>query len=301
MGLTNFPGGIASFGMPVLPGLPPTTGSVFFVCNASGASGSDSNSGLRPDQPLATIAKAITLATASKGDQILVMPGHTEAVIAAGTLTISKAGVQVIGLGTGRLRPVITYTTAAAASVDITAANVLVQNIVFKAVGVDAVTAAMNITAADVTVRDCEFELADATNQAVLGLLTTAAADRLRLERCHFHGTTDAGTAAAVRLVGGTDQVITDCVMVGAYTTSKGGVDNITTACVNLTVNACIISNLTASATVCINLVATTTGSVSNCRLSVLSGTAPIVGAALNQVGGNYYKAAAGVGAGTLL
>jgi hypothetical protein len=301
MGLTNFPGGIASFGMPVLPGLPPTTGTVFFVCNATNANGSDGNSGLRPDQPLATIAKAHTLATASKGDQIIVMPGHTEAVIAAGTITISKAGVQIIGLGSGRLRPVITYTTAVGASFDITGANVLVQNIVFKATGVDAVTAAVNVSAADVTFRDCEFELADATNQATLGLLTTAAADRLRLERVHMHGTADAGTAAAVRIVGGTDAVVKDCVMTGAYTIGKGGIDNITTPCVNLLVDGCTINNLTASSTNAINLAATSTGAVVNCRLSVLTGTAPITAAALNLAAGNYYKAAAGVAAGTLL
>jgi hypothetical protein len=40
---------------------------------------------------------------------------------------------------------------------------------------------------------------------------------------------------------------------------------------------------------------------ITNNRMSVLTGTAPIVAAAINGVGGNYYKAAVGVAAGTLL
>lgn len=301
MGITNFPNGVGSFGMPVLPGIPPTTGSVFFVCNATGANGSDGNKGDRPDQPLATIQKAITLATASKFDTIIVMPGHSEAVIAAATIAVSKAGLSIIGLGSGRLRPVITYSTAVAASFDVTAANVLIQNIVFKGTGIDALTAMINVTAADVTFRDCEIEFADGTNQAVLALLTSAAADRLRLERCHFHGTLNAGTSTAVRIVGGTDAVVKDCTIIGAFTTTLGGIENVTTAAVNLVIDGCTIENFTAAAAVAITLVATTTGIVVNCRLGVLTGTAPIVGAALNMVGGNYYKAAAGVAAGTLL
>lgn len=302
MGLTNFKNGVASFGVPVLPALTlPSTGTAFFVCNATNANGSNGNSGLSPDQPFATLANAISNCTASKGDTIYVMPGHAEACIAAGTITVNKAGVRIIGLGVGRNRPVISFTTATAASFDVTAANVLVQNMVFSMVGVDAITAGINVSAADVAFVDCEMETANATNQATLAVLTTAAADRFRMERCHLHGTADAGSAAAVRLVGGTAITIRDCIMVGAYTTSKGPIDNITTAITNLTIDGCILSNLTALSTVCINLVSTTTGSVSNCRLSVLSGTAPIVGAALNQVGGNYYKAAAGVAAGTLI
>jgi hypothetical protein len=299
MGLTNFRNGISSFGVPVLPSSSGvTTGAVFFVCSVNGSNG---NSGSDPSSPWATIDYAVGQCTASKGDTIYAMPGHVETVTAAATLAVDVAGIRIIGIGAGRSRPTVNYTTAAAASCDITAANVLVENLVFTAVGVDAVTAAINVSAANVTIRGCEMELANATNQAVLGILTTAAADRLRIEGCHIHGTLNAGTATAIRLVGGTDIVIADCVIIGAYTTTLGGIENVTTAAVNLTIDGCIITNFTASAAVAITLVATTTGTVTNCRLSVLTGTAPIVGAALNGVGGNYYKAAAGVAAGTLL
>jgi hypothetical protein len=93
MGLTNFPGGISSFGIPVLPGLDrPYTGNVFFVCNASGYNGSDNNDGTRPDRPLSTLAKAITLATASNDDVIYVMKGHAETHRGGGDDRVLESG-----------------------------------------------------------------------------------------------------------------------------------------------------------------------------------------------------------------
>ena len=134
--MTNFPNGLASYGIPLPAGanLPFTTGKYVFADSVNGSNG---HAGDSPDRALATIVKAITLATAVKADTIVCLPGHTEAVIAAGTITINKSGVRIIGIGSGRARPVFTYTTAAAASVDITAANVLIQNMVFSGIGVD--------------------------------------------------------------------------------------------------------------------------------------------------------------------
>ena len=298
MGLTNFPNGISSFGMPLPSGsIPATTGKFWFVDSVTGSNG---NRGDRSDEPLATIVKAITLCTAAKGDTILCLPGHTEAVIAAGTIALSKSSVRLIGLGTGRARPVITYTTAAAASVDISGANVLVENMVFSGIGVDALTAMINITAADVTLRNCEIEHADATNQAILGVLTTAAANRLRIEDCAFHGTPHAGTVAAIRIVGGDDHVISRNTCIGDYITTLGVIDNVTTACRNVFIEGNKIFNRTASSAVAMTFVATSDGMISRNYMQVLTGTAPIVGANMSWVGGNYY-AATDATAGTLI
>src|SRR3972149_5755717 len=114
MGLTNYPGGVSSFGMPMLGGggvtIPPTTGSVFFVHSGTGSSGND---GLGPSSPTATIAQAIAKCTASKGDLVIVMPGHAENIASATSLALNKAGVSVIGLGRGRNRPVLSFTNTA--------------------------------------------------------------------------------------------------------------------------------------------------------------------------------------------
>lgn len=296
--MTNFPNGVSSFGLPVLPSsVPATSGSVFFVDSVTGSNG---NSGVATNKPFATIVYALTKCTAAKGDTIVCLPGHTEAVVGAGTLTVSKSGVRIVGLGYGRARPVITYTTAAAASVDVTAAGVLFQNVVFSAIGVDAVTAMVNVSAAGVTFRYCEFETGDATNQAVLAVLTTAAANRLTIDSCHIHGSADAGTAAAIRIVGGDAIQIVNNVIWGNYTTSLGGIDNPTTAATGIIISRNIIVNQTASSTKAIVLKSDSTGIVADNRLLILSGTAPITAAA-GYVSHNYYAAAAGVTASALI
>jgi hypothetical protein len=208
--------------------------------------------------------------------------------------------VTVRGLGKGRQRGRVNYTTAAAASVDVTAARVSIQNLVFTPIGVDAVTAAVNVSGADCVIEDCEFELADATNQAVLGILTAATATRLIVRNCFFHGTADAGTAAAIRHAAGNDVQILNNIFMGNYTTTLGAIDN-SAAVTNLQIHGNVIANGTASAAKAFVCHASTTVVFSNNRMGVLTGTAPITAAAGTNGGGNYYSAAAGVAAATLL
>jgi hypothetical protein len=286
---------------PLLRGSFPT-GDVYFVDSTSSSKGITTSFGRSPEAPLSTLAFALGSTgpvTANNDDLVIVMPGHTEAVIADGTITSGKIGVNVLGLGVGLKRPVITYTTAAAASVNITAAQQYWSNIVFNAVGVASVTAAINVTAADVQFYKCAIIHADNTNQAVLGLLTTSAADRLIIDSCDIYGTANAGTAAGVRIVGGNDIRIVNNYIYGNYTTTLGGIDNATTLGLRWLIDNNRILNKTASSTVCVNLQATTTGFVTNNRFAILSGTAPIVGAA-SFWGGNYYAAVVAT-AGTLV
>src|SRR6185503_19507054 len=76
-------------------------GQVLYVCNSTvasavGAVGSNGNDGKTPDRPLATIAKALTLCVANRGDKIILMPGHAETVSAAAGLDLNVAGVSII-------------------------------------------------------------------------------------------------------------------------------------------------------------------------------------------------------------
>jgi hypothetical protein len=206
----------------------------------------------------------------------------------------------VIGLGAGRQRGRINYTTAVGASVDVTAARVTVDNLVFTMTGFDAITAGINVTGADFTLQNCEIEFADATNQATLALLTAATATRMTIRNNYFHGSADAGTAAAIRHVAGNDVRIEDNVIVGNFTTTLGGIDN-TAAVTNLQIHRNVIASGTASAAKAFVCHASTTVFFSNNRLGVLTGTAPVTAAAGTNGGGNYYSAAAGVGAATLL
>ena len=88
-----------------------------------------------------TIASAIAAATANRGDVIYVTPGYTQTVSAAGGLNLNKAGISIIGLGQGSLRPKITFNTSAAATITMTAANVVLKGFTIEANFADIVVA----------------------------------------------------------------------------------------------------------------------------------------------------------------
>lgn len=101
MGLTNFPGGISSMGVPVMgSGIPSTKGKVYFVDYGSG---SDGNSGLSSSKPLKTVAAAYAKVT-TNNDDVIVLQGSASHVVTE-MLTVSKNRVHFIGVDgtTGRL------------------------------------------------------------------------------------------------------------------------------------------------------------------------------------------------------
>lgn len=160
--MTNYPSGfaqgIAIRGLPITQSHP---GKVFYVAKSglptlvNQKDGSDGNDGSF-NAPFATIQKAINSCTASRGDIIFVKPGHTESVAAAGDIALSTAGVAILGLGAGALRPTITYTTANTAAITVTAANCSVSNLLLVA-NFAAIGAAFTVTAKDFTCHNCEF------------------------------------------------------------------------------------------------------------------------------------------------
>lgn len=278
-------------------------GRVFFVSSVYGTDDAAGGYGLSPVTPFATIAYALLQCDGTNDDYVVPMPGHTETVVGAAGLLLSVAGVTVMGwpLARGRQRPKINFTTAAGASLDITAARCRLSNLWLKN-SIDAQTAMVNISAADAVLEDLEVELADASTQATLGILTTAAADRLSVSRCHFHGTLDAGVTAVISLVGGDSIVIKDNVIFGAHSTS-GSIFNQTTACTGLHILRNAITNLTADGNnKAINVHASTDGLIADNRIAIIDSTSPApVTAAAMYVSGNYFTGAAGVGAASTL
>lgn len=276
------------------------TGNVFYVNSATGTD--SSGFGYSPEAPFASIAYAVgTACAADNNDLVLVMPGHTETITGAAGVNMNVAGVTLRGLGTGRQRGTINYTTNAAASFDINAARCCIDNLTFTGMGVASVTAMVNVKAADCTIQNCEFEHANATNQAVDVIITTAAANRLYVNNCDFHGSANAGTAHCITIVGGTDLEVNNCNFQGAYNVSAGIVRIITTATVNLVVEYCTFQNSTASNTKAIvDTITGSTGQIRNNTFQILSGTAPITGATFSWVGSNYYAATIAT-AGTLI
>lgn len=241
MAYTNFPDGITSMGVPFPGGggaLPMTT-KYYFVNSVTGSNG---NEGTSPESPFATIDYAIGRCAANKGETIVVMQGHAETVTAAGGITADVAGINIIGLGTGADRPEISFGTAASASFLVTAANVLVANIVGIS-AVDALTNPFHIQAAGCTLGDftngpVEWQDPSSALQAVRAVLTTAAADNFNVN-LKVTGITSGGTAPVnvMRLVGVNDASINLNVYGRA---STAVVEFLTTACTNIEITGYI-------------------------------------------------------------
>lgn len=272
----------------------PTTGNIWFVDSGASSGGN----GLSPEGAVTTIDAAINLATASNGDIIVVMEGHAESITGAAGIALDVIGLTIVGLGRGRSRPVITFTTAAGASFDITAASNHVENLVLVN-GVASQTAMMNITAASVTVKDCEFQLSDGSTAAVLGILTTDPADRLLIDGCWFHGS--AAVTAAIRIVGTDDTIVRNNIVTGPFATT-GAIEQVTTAGARHIYAGNFVFNSTADGNnKAIVLKSDTTGLVINNRFAVIDSTCPApYTTAGAHLGGNYQVAAVNT-VGTLL
>jgi hypothetical protein len=160
-----------------------TPGTVYYV---NSATGSNDNNGTDPSTPKSTIAGAQSAATASKGDVVVIMPAHAETLTSA--LTLSKAGINYVGLGQGNLRPTLTGNGTIDA-VSITAANVTLQNINFAAPETDDQTAHVNVAAAGATLRGLRM-IGSQTSKNVTDMITVASGgDDLLVEDCVAYNT----------------------------------------------------------------------------------------------------------------
>lgn len=262
MPVTNFPNGVSSWGVPMLgagPFIP--GGNVLFVQSSHGLA-SNGNSGEDRDRPLATIQRAIDLARANNGDMIIVGPGHVETVSAAAGLVINKAGVSLIGVGNGSLRPTVNFNTVTTADMDIDAANVFITNFLFTG-GIDALAAPLDINAPDCTLWNIETR--DVTGQMTIPILTDATCDRFRLYYWRHYGDTAAGTTAAIRLVGGNNIEIEYFYIDGNFGTAA--IHGSTTPNLNISIGGRSTGNLIRTrnaADILVSLPATSTGVIDN-------------------------------------
>lgn len=211
MTMANYPGGfkdgISIRGFPIALTHP---GKVWFVSNATTLNynqkgGSDSNDGSF-NAPFSTLQKAIDSATSNRGDIIFIKPGHAETISTATALAFNKAGVAIIGLGVGALRPTLTLATLTSATIAVSAANITITNVLFRA-NLAAIASVFTLTTApEFVVDSCEFRdlssslnfitiitttvavVADGlvfTNNKIYGLGTTAATTPIKVAGTH--------------------------------------------------------------------------------------------------------------------
>ncbi len=228
MGLTAFPNGVSSFGMPVMGAGEETvtTGNVFFVDSGSpNADDGHGNQMTAPDRPAATIDAAMAKTTANQGDIIFVMPGHSEDVSAS--ITMDVAGVWVRGLGWGANRPTITLTTST--TIAMSAASTRLSNIIIDllASGTDiTVTNAITVTAADVIVENIETR-SHATSQFTNHINVNASGTRCIIRNCFLKSLITASSSSGLQLDGCDGIQILNNVIMGHYG-AAGCIDNLT-------------------------------------------------------------------------
>lgn len=218
MPITNFPQGFANGlsvrGMPLLQMQP---GQVFFVNNSTvlnpqQRAGSNNNTGTFL-QPFATLDYAVnTACTASRGDIVFVGPGHAETISTAAIWTMATAGVAVIGLGAGSLRPTFTF-TAATANIPVTAANMSIQNCLFVANHADVAsvfTATGTSTPHDFALENCEFrDTSSILNflTVMTGNATANSCDGFSMTNCRISSLGTTAATTAVKMSSATDRM----------------------------------------------------------------------------------------------
>lgn len=273
---------MASYGLVLAP-----NAKVFYVQSTNAASGDSEKSGLNPNDPLDTIDAAVGKCTADRGDVIVALPGHVETVIAASGLTLDVAGVTIIGIGRGSLRPQVNFTTVVGASMVVSAANCSIYNVLFTG-GIDALTGYIEIDGADFGFYNCETR--DVTGQATDTIVTSATAARLHIKKWTHAGATAAGADTALSIVGGDGHIVEDFNIFGNF--AVGAIENVTTAMTNARIGGGDGENYvqngldtaTADGIAAVTCVATSTGHIGpriNVRLGVdsTSNAANITGA----------------------
>lgn len=271
---TRFPHGLSSMGVPLIgsgASIPATTGTYFFVDSGTGASG---NAGTDSTAPLATIDQAIGKATASAGDVIVVFPGHAETIASATSLVCDVAGLQIIGLGHGRNRPVLSF-SATASRIPITADNVVIENLVFLGAVADIVSG-ITITGDYVTLRNCEVASGGAALE-FLQFIDIDASTGSTLEGCRIIASATAGSAAGIRVDATVDCTIRNCEIRGDFTTTAAIDGNVGTgaASTNIAVIGNLIENLDATAGLLIDMHDDSTGIIAYNSMFTLFTTAP--------------------------
>jgi hypothetical protein len=246
-----------------------------------------------------TIDAAVGSLMASKGDTILVAPGHTEDVTAT-SIALDVAGITIEGMGEGGLRPILTF-GAAAATITTSVANVTVKNIIHKANFADVAAAYTLTTAKDFNLVDCEFR-DNANNLNFVNVVKTGttsnAADGIGLIRCKRIGLGATTNTTIVNMLGTNDRLtIKDGYFAHAAIT-LGGLMII--AAGKVVTNAEITGNkinLTSATDATGGIIITTNGStnsgyIDNNRIWSLDTTTPILVTASSGFvfGVNYYS-----------
>jgi len=227
---------VEKYGLAVTATIPPEVlmgnGDVYFV--DSGATlALDANNGEHGnswDQPFATANYACSRCTANHNDVVLLAPTHAETIEDTGDTAgeetdewaITVAGITVIGLVLGNVRPIFTLNTATDAAITILAGatNVTIKGIrVVSAFANVAAGITLSATSDGAVLENIEFRDTSADVELVIGISITAACDNVTIRNCSFLTADAGGSANAINSAAVTDLRIYGCTIYGVYST----------------------------------------------------------------------------------
>ena len=266
----GFKNGVTIRGVPLVTTNP---GKVFWVNSTTVRLGGDSGVVAGEDsntsqsgtfqRPFETIDFAINQCVASRGDIIFVMPGYTETIPLATTLVPDVAGVAIIGLGSGTLRPTLSL-SAVASSIILSGENTIFKNFLLLAEQDN--TIMVEVTGSDIQVVDveCRSRIAATARQFVTGIDvgggTANDCDRVVVSGCKLTSPA-VGATDGIKLSEVCEGVIIEnCQIFGDF--SVAPIHNPTgKVCTNLTVRDCELTQLQA-ADLALELVSACTGNL---------------------------------------
>lgn len=237
-------------------------GSRFWVDSTTGSDAA--GYGYSPTAPVATLDYAIGLCTASKGDVIYVMPGHTETFIATDGFDADVAGIRIVGLGWGSSKPTFNFNHANA-QVNVGAAGVWIENLRFIST-ITAVASGLQVEGVtDFVCKDCDWLIEATGDDFVISLELEAGAHRALIENCQFMAEEGvAGAASAIKLTGASNNVtVRRCVFTGDY--SVACLNGVTTLSQSLMFLDNLVHNLDAGEPY-LEVLTGTTGVIANTR-----------------------------------
>jgi hypothetical protein len=209
----GFMNGVTMRGVPVTQTHP---GQVFWVNNSSvlpegGVGGNNGNPGTYT-KPFSTLDYAVGKCTASRGDIIALMPGHAETIATATALALDVAGIAIVGLGSGTLRPTFTM-SAATSTIAVSGADTSIKNCIFTSSVADCADL-FTPSAVNFHLEDCKFTQ-DAAGENIIELVDTGTTDNecdgLSFLRCEWIEA-DTATTSMVNVDADLDRLsVVDC------------------------------------------------------------------------------------------
>lgn len=276
--MSNFPHGfkygISIRGVPITVSHP---GQVFWVNSTTvlahnGVGGTDSPfpAAGTYQRPFKTIDYAVSQCTANRGDIIVVMPGHSEDISTATSLVLDVAGIAIIGLGSGSLRPDLNF-SATAGSLEVDAADITMHNMTLTA-DVSAVVVGVNVDANGFTMDSCEMQY-NATGDDFVTMIDIDAFDGTTISNCKLHAEEIAGCDEAIRIDDAHNTTIEGNTILGDFTDGaiigEGALSN------NLVITNNYVYNADTTSGFVLDLNVACTGILANNRFATLFATAP--------------------------